>query len=315
MFQRKDLINTDSYISIADVAIVEDTEAYVMKKGIIGKLFSGPCKKIYDCTQKRASKEKRLNFNFPNKDEIIFFIKTDFLYYFIDLIRPYLKQRYKIITGNSSYSIPLWDKSDFSNLLHDSLLVTWYGINIIRNHPKLKSVPLGIPTMRALKLGHQFGDNDLFFRELNDFLKSPNQYKNRLIYWGWQGKTNPIRNDIFENIIPNMKSVVTITEKRDYGDYLNDLKQHKFIICPEGSGIDTLRAWESLYYKAIPVVKKNIYTYSYRSNFPILYVNTWSELLNLTDDYLHQKYEEMIAMPYQNKLKFEYWKNLIKGEQ
>lgn len=312
MFTEKDLISADNYISIADLAITESTNALCAHKSRLNRFPARLFRKAYICTLKKASNVNGMELIFPQKDEIIFFIKTDFLNHFLLHIRPHLKQKYKIITGYSDYTIPSGGAGNFKALLNDNLLVGWYGYNIIIDHPKLKPIPLGIPPKLWLELGHQAGNHELFIHQLSNFLQKPMQYKRKLIYWGSLGDTNSSRRNVYD-IVSKME-IVTITGRRNYKNYLNDLKQHKFVICPEGNGIDTHRIWESIYFQAIPIIKKNVYMNSYKNDFPILYVNDWSELTDFTDDFLNEKFREMTDKNHKDRLRFKYWKNILKGD-
>jgi hypothetical protein len=44
---------------------------------------------------------------------------------------------------------------------------------------------------------------------------------------------------------------------QNYENYIDNIYNHKFVICPEGNGIDTHRFWESLYLGVIPVIINN----------------------------------------------------------
>ena len=313
MFTEKDITNADTFVSIADFAINENIDALYFRKGKFEKLLSWITRKIYFSTCGNPKYAQQPAIKIPGKDEIIFFIKTDFLEYFLFHIRPRLKQRYKIVTGESDYTIPSGDLGDFKALLDDSLLVAWFGYNIVMDHPKLRAIPLGIPTKRALELGHDYGNNALFLRELNSFLQDPaGSHKRKLIYWGSPGNTTPSRQIILDNVIKEM-NYVTITERRKYKDYLADLKQHKFVICPEGNGIDTLRIWESLHFRAVPVIKQSTYMNLYKDLFPILYVKKWSELTDFTAEFLNEEYSRFMQNDYDDRLKFDFWREIVTG--
>ncbi len=313
MFTQKDIINTDAFISIADFVITENTDALLIRKRKFEKLLYSLTKRISFVGFGSPRYAQQPAIKIPGKDEIVFFIKTDFLEYFLSHIRPRLKQNYKIVTGESDYTIPSGDIGDFKALIDDDLLIAWFGYNIVLEHPKLRTIPLGIPAQRSLELGHDFGNNELFLQELNSFLQEPAEsHKIKLMYWGSPGNTTPSRNEIFNNVIKNMAHV-TITERKKYKDYLDDLKQHKFVICPEGNGIDTLRIWESLHFKSIPVVKKSTYMNLYKDIFPILYVNKWSELNDLTPEFLNEKYYRFMQNDYYDRLKFDFWRDMIIG--
>lgn len=310
MFTEKNLITAENYISVADFAITGNVSTFDIDKSTARKVLYRLGRPPYYL--RRANKNgSKIVLEFPGKDEIIFFIKTDYLNYFLLNIRPYLKQKYKIITGYSDYSIPDGGAGDFTELLNDSLLDYWYGYNITMDHPKLKAAPLGIPPKIWLNLGNEAGDHRLFIDKLSSFSKNPISHKSKLIYWGSPGNTTDSRLTIYESI--KKMDYVTITERKNYDGYLTDLSQHKFVICPEGNGIDTHRTWESMYFLAIPIIKKNYYMNLYRDVFPILYINEWSEVNDLTENFLNLFYTKMTFTNFKNKLRFEYWKNIIKN--
>lgn len=81
-----------------------------------------------------------------------------------------------------------------------------------------------------------------------------------------------------------------------YTDFLNEIKDHKFMVCPKGHGADCHRNWESLYLRRVPVMKDTPYFRLLMKDFPVLFVNNWSditpELLENNDD-LYQQAQTM----------------------
>lgn len=77
-----------------------------------------------------------------------------------------------------------------------------------------------------------------------------------------------------------------------YGEFLRELQDHKFMICPEGHGMDCHRNWESLYLRRVPVMKKSPYFTRLMDGFPILFVDDWpdvtKELLEQNDHLFQQ---------------------------
>jgi hypothetical protein len=59
-------------------------------------------------------------------------------------------------------------------------------------------------------------------------------------------------------------------------EYLNKLKDHKFIISPEGNGVDCHRTWEALYLKTIPIVDRSLVTEYFSQFFPMVLVDNWN---------------------------------------
>ena len=75
-------------------------------------------------------------------------------------------------------------------------------------------------------------------------------------------------------------------------EYCNDILNHKYVLCPEGNGIDTHRLWETLYLGSIPVVLHNNVNDSFK-DMPIMILNNWSEFednyKNFTPSYIYDK--------------------------
>lgn len=63
-----------------------------------------------------------------------------------------------------------------------------------------------------------------------------------------------------------------------YQDFLNELRDHKFIACPPGHGMDTHRIWETLYMRRVPVMKRRPYFEKLLVGFPVLYINNWYDV-------------------------------------
>ena len=63
-----------------------------------------------------------------------------------------------------------------------------------------------------------------------------------------------------------------------YRDFLDEFRDHKYIICPQGHGIDCHRNWEALYLRRVPVMKKHPYFTRLMRGFPVLFVDDWAEV-------------------------------------
>lgn len=68
-----------------------------------------------------------------------------------------------------------------------------------------------------------------------------------------------------------------------YRDFLLEMRDHKFMLCPLGHGMDCHRNWELLYMRRVPVMKDHPYFRKLMSGFPVLFVQDWSEI---TEDFL-----------------------------
>lgn len=77
-----------------------------------------------------------------------------------------------------------------------------------------------------------------------------------------------------------------------YRAFLSEMRDHKFMICPQGHGIDCHRNWELLYMRRVPVMKQSPYFARLMSGFPVLFVNRWEDIteeLLARNDHLYQE--------------------------
>jgi hypothetical protein len=73
------------------------------------------------------------------------------------------------------------------------------------------------------------------------------------------------------------------------------LPNYKFVISPEGNGIDCHRHYEALLAGCIPIIERNPLVEEKYKGCPVLYTDDYSEI---TEDYLLKVYEEMKSQTY-----------------
>ncbi len=110
-------------------------------------------------------------------------------------------------------------------------------------------------------------------------------------------------------------------------EYFTALPNYKFVISPEGNGIDCHRHYEALVAGCIPIVERHEGICKKYEGCPIVWTDDYSEI---TESYLLEKYDEMIDTVYdfsclfidfypeniRNQIRFNgnYWcKKLTKG--
>ena len=95
------------------------------------------------------------------------------------------------------------------------------------------------------------------------------------------------RKTIVETLLHNgFQNAAIETDK-----YFEELPKYRFVISPEGNGVDCHRHYEALMAKCIPIVEDSALIRAKYGNVPILYTRDYSEI---TQDYLEQKYAEML---------------------
>lgn len=234
--------------------------------------------------------EKRL------KDVNIVYTHTMYVQSLYDILDR-LNEQFVVVTHNSDENI------NESYEAPDNVL-RWFSQNVNIRKDYLESIPIGL-------------ENDMWFSNINKKkkmlikLQSQKKYKN-LVYMNHNVATNPSKRTRPYECLQSKPWVTAErgTNGTNFDGYLDNVYNHKFVICPEGNGIDTHRIWETLYMGSVPIVENNINNSFYR-DLPMLLVDDWDDL---TDGWLQDAYRDIQRMPInRNKLTFSYWKNKIKS--
>jgi hypothetical protein len=181
----------------------------------------------------------------------------------------------------------------------------WFAQNVNTREFKITSIPIGL-------------ENDRWFRDIYKKekmlvkLHEPRKYKN-LVYMNHNIGTNPAKRTIPYQILEGKPWVDSErgTNGTRFDEYLDNIYNHKFVICPEGNGIDTHRIWECLYMQTIPIVEDNINNNYYRGLLPMVLVKEWSEVTEVRLAEEIKRTGLSSAWDYE-LLNFDYWANKIK---
>jgi len=135
-----------------------------------------------------------------------------------------------------------------------------YAINTIVTHPQLTTIPLG------------FVDKQLPFLE---GFKAGSSERDIEIYANFTMTTNPPARSACFQAFHGDPRVVT-RAALSVPEYYLDLCHSTFVLCPEGTGIDTHRVYEALFCGATPVVLRNRLTSLYE-RLPVCIVDAWTD--------------------------------------
>jgi hypothetical protein len=149
-----------------------------------------------------------------------------------------------------------------------------YASNSISFGGKVFPIPYGIKRKMV-----QWDNSHDTMRSLINISVIPN----KLLYIN-HSITNSDRIGIAD-LFSNKDWATVVSENLKYSDFLNNIKNHKFMICPDGNaiGCDCHRDWEVIYMRRVPIVKDSEYLRKIFKGFPVLFVN---EFADVTDDLL-----------------------------
>lgn len=96
-------------------------------------------------------------------------------------------------------------------------------------------------------------------------------------------------------ILENLKRNSIQNNFIDGNIYFETLPNYKFVISPEGNGIDCHRHYEALLAGCIPIIEKNPLIEKKYEGCPILYTTSYEEI---NEEYLNKKYLEMLEQKF-----------------
>ena len=136
-----------------------------------------------------------------------------------------------------------------------------YTINCVIQDPMVTTIPLG------------FGDWSL------DIIPSMRVFEPRTIeiLAGFLVRTNPIaRQPCLDSMQKDTRALISLTKTRD--EYYRRLAISKYVVCPEGTGHDTHRVYESIYFGAVPILLRTSQLTHLYKGMPIKWVDSWVSL-------------------------------------
>jgi hypothetical protein len=183
-------------------------------------------------------------------------------------------------------------------------IIKWYGQNIKVAHPKIESIPTGLENDRWFPKKHKKGRMVAKKREDRSLINLV--YMDHRIYCNPKERVRPYE------ILGKKPFVTAITDDNvvSFDTYIHYMHNHKFIISPEGNGVQTHRPWEALYMGCVPIERKSINN-SFYEDLPICLVDDWDQI---TEEFLiNWLIENQDRKWNMEKLKFSYWKDKICG--
>ena len=209
----------------------------------------------------------------------VFFIKTDYIKEFAQIILPKINYKFILLTHDSDFPIP----GSAPEILDNPNLIMWLGMNVHQIHPKLKAIPIG---MANEVWPH--GDKKIVTKIIEE-----NNPKTNLVYCNFDPNTNPEQRYPTIEKLKHLPFVDMDFDKQNYESYLRKVSKYKYIISPPGNSIDCHRVWESIYVNTIPICLKSIPMHYFKEG-PILFVDEWNDL---NEELLNQSYEKIKSKP------------------
>jgi hypothetical protein len=222
---------------------------------ISGKAFSDKCKWVID---PRYPDRTPFSYAAANDGDWVF-LNGDHLFRFISAfpVTPVLTKRFYLVIHNTDLSFTEERLAKVRKYVYHV-----FAVNSAIQHPRVTTIPLG------------FADNQLEF--LASYQPASGE-RDIEIYLNITARHNWDKRKVCADAFATDPRVFR-RDRVSVEQYYADLCRSKFVLCPEGTGMDTHRLYEALLCGAIPVVVRNPLTPLYEK-LPVCLLNQWTDPL------------------------------------
>lgn len=238
--------------------------------------------------------------------------------FFVSDVLPKLSKPFVLISGSEDVTLPnqidkRWpplnegERGLVNAILYHRNLKHWFVENLDeRVSDKVTPIPLGMVYPESLPTTVACVDiPPLAMRSLNVLCA----HRVR------DGQQWQVRKDVTEIALKNWQNFTTvITDEVTEPEFIELIRQHSFVICAQGGGLDpSPKAWLALYYGAIPIIKSSALDGAYKQ-LPVIHIDDWHADALSTEKL--QQWREALAYHYDTlegrrnvleKLTLEYW--------
>jgi len=202
----------------------------------------------------------------------------------LDLCSKSPDMKFVIFSGFEDTPI---DEEIFDKIPSNVLAI--FASNAISFGGKVHPIPYG--------LQRKLNNSDQRHEIVNSFLTNTND-AHRLLYINHSTNSNKTDRCGITDLFYDKNFATVETKKLDHYDYFNEIKKHRFMICPPGNaiGCDCHRDWEVLYMRRVPIVLDSPYLRTIFDGLPVLFVKSWNEItenLLLSNNNLYEQAKNM----------------------
>ena len=200
------------------------------------------------------------------------FVKTDLLHQFFERIYNSIHCQFYLITGSSDYPIGI----KYLGVLNHGKIIKWFGQNMTLSHKRAVKVPIGFDENESTANGTADGEggDQMLLEKLHSKKKCFEDKANGLLIT-YASDTHQSRRNI--NKIFANASLARFIPKMGFENYMSEINEHRYVLCPRGNGVDTHRFWETLLMGSVPVVERSGLSDLYEK-FPCIIVKSFSDL-------------------------------------
>ena len=168
------------------------------------------------------------------KNEVNYiYTHTIYVHELIDVIKN-IDAMFVLITHNGDVNV---------NVPVPGNVLTWWSQNVNSEDPRMQSLPIGLENDRWF-IG--VDKKNKMIAKMQELHKSRWDLTGNLVYMNFNVNTNTEKRMEPYRLFKG-KTWVTVTMRENgqgFDEYIDNVYNHKFVLCPEGNGMDTHRTWE-----------------------------------------------------------------------
>lgn len=188
------------------------------------------------------------------------------------------------------------------------------GVNVNGYKTRLNTFPMGVTPLEPKSPLHTILSESKHFLRARSSTELDHKYQGNF-YANFSTRKNVRVRKPLVNLLESLGGRVRIEEpaytEKGRINNLRRARESTFTLCPEGNGVDTHRLWETLYMGGTPVVVKNRRYFSLYSQFPIVILDSWDQLLD--KDLMCKLWHQLDDFEWDTaRLSLSYWAERIK---
>jgi len=199
---------------------------------------------------------------------------------------PLIRVPIVLVSGDCDETVPvdLFREEDLKTFLADERLMAWFAQNAIPLDPKIRQIPIGLDYHTlSVNETHPWGPKQTPVQQETIL----NLLKARKPFYERKGEAHAnfqfsmrtrFAQDRLEALKDLPKSLVAY-EPAPTSRFVTWANQagHRFVVSPQGGGVDCHRTWEALCLGCIPIVKTSFLNPLFK-DLPVLIVKSWDSV-------------------------------------
>ena len=211
----------------------------------------------------------------------------------LDYFEPFLENLIKYAPANKFILVCHNSDLSFTKIHYEKIkpfVIHVFSTNCTFLHEKVSAIPLG------------FVDNKYKCHYKFELVEKKN--KTNLLYMNFKIQTNPKARQLCFDHFKNQHWIKKSTDIT-FEKYCQECADSKFVLSPEGTGIDCHRIYEAIFLDTIPIIKSGCLDHFY-IDLPIVIIDSWEQV---NPEWLEMIYPILLDQSKTWKINNRQWKD------